>query len=81
VRLLELTESASSEQCLSFVALLIVSFSRVIGPRSKNPVTRARTIFKALLVQQDPEAQAKSLGKMLFNPNKVWRRRQYTSIY
>jgi hypothetical protein len=76
-----LTESASSELCLCCLLLLIVFSIRVIGPRSKNPVTRARTIFKALLVQQDPEAQAKSLGKMLFNPNKVWRRRQYTAIY
>jgi hypothetical protein len=59
----------------------LLCVSRVVGPRSKNPVTRARAIFKALLVQNDPEAQAKSLGKMLFNPNKVWRRRQYTSIY
>ncbi len=54
---------------------------RVIGPRSKNIVTRAKTIFTALLVQRDPEAEAKALGKMLFNPNKVWRRRPYTAIY
>ncbi len=49
---------------------------KVIGPRSKNIVTRAKTIFKALQIQRDPESEAKALGKMLFNPHKVWRRRE-----
>lgn len=54
---------------------------KVIGPRSKNIATRAKTIFQALQMQRDPEAEARVMGKLLFNPNKVWRRRPYESIY
>lgn len=54
---------------------------KVTGPRSKNIATRARTMFTALQITRDPEAEAQALGKMLFNPHKVWRRRPYTAIY
>jgi small subunit ribosomal protein S5 len=54
---------------------------KVMGPRSKNLGTRAKTIFKALQITKDPETEAMALGKMLFNPHKVWRRRPYESIY
>lgn len=54
---------------------------KVMGPRSKNIGTRARAIFKALISQRDPEAEAKAMGKMLFNPHRVWRRRPYEAIY
>merc|ERR1711916_335745 len=54
---------------------------KIMGPRSKNLGTRAKTVFKALQIQKDPETEALALGKMLFNPHKVWRRRPYESIY
>ena len=54
---------------------------KILGPRSKNLATRAKTVFKAISMQRDPEAEAHAMGRMLFNANKVWRRRDYESIY
>ena len=56
---------------------------KIIGPKSKNLGTRAKTVFKAVVeaAQSDPGAQALAMGRMSFNANKVWRRRDYESIY
>lgn len=43
---------------------------KIMGPRTKNLSTRAKTIFKALALQRDPVAEAHAMGKMLFLKSK-----------
>lgn len=54
---------------------------KITGPSTKNLASRAKTVFEALKRNRDPEAEAKAMGKMLFSPNKVWRRRDYKHVY